>query len=203
MQHRPTVGCKPAVGERSQIQLGGLPNKKSPVCSLQGSRDENCLFFVCFFVGVEGKVDYITKNDWWIFERFWGWCFATCLHIVDMKIAKPRFLLGWSLDGSRIWKNYLNETRLDLIIQVEPRKKSLNSDEMLMFEIDWIPTLKGLFAGIFHQHTSISTIPLGFVRRGKPANHWRCIKHTEIMDFPMNMGYLYLDVSEWRHFWLE
>ena len=118
----------------------------------------------------------------------------TCLHIVDMKIAKPRFLLGWSLDGSRIWMNYLNETRLDLIIQVEPRKKPLNSDEMLMFEIDWIPTLKGLLAGIFHQHSSISTIPFhpfsGFVRRGKPANHWRCTKHTEIMEFPMSMGYL-------------
>ena len=100
------------------------------------------------------------------------------------------------MDGSRIWKNYLNEIRLDLIIQVEPRKKPLNSDEMLMFEIDWIPTLKGLLAGIFHQHSSISTIPFrpfsgeGKTGHSKLANHWRCTKQSEIMEFPMNMGYL-------------
>lgn len=103
MQHRPTVGCKPAVGERSHIQWGRSAQQKNT--SLQGSWDEHWTFWLFFWGGLKIKVDCITKNDWWIFERFWGWCWENLPPHCRHENRKTPFLVGMEFG----WISYLDE----------------------------------------------------------------------------------------------
>ena len=62
MQHRPTVRCKPAVGEEVLKSSWGFAQQKNhQVCRAAGMKI--VFFFAVFFGGLKIKVDCIAKND--------------------------------------------------------------------------------------------------------------------------------------------